>query len=94
MGSSFLWSLDELIPEDQAKLVSNTGVSLKNMTVYDVDMFGVSASNVSAYKKQGKYVTCYVDVGSWESGRPDGGDFTPSCYCNKQDSCKMDGWDE
>ena len=28
-----------------------------------------------------KRVICYVDVGSWESGRPDQLDFDPACWC-------------
>jgi hypothetical protein len=91
LGSSLLWSLESVIPVNP---VSDTGIEL-NMDAYDVDLFDTSAAQIKTYKSRGKKVICYFSGGSYEPWRT--GDKTklkPECYCNKQNSCKMDGWDE
>ena len=62
--------------------------------MYGVDLYGTSVQQISDYHKQGKKVVCYLSAGSWESYRPDAKDFTPACYCNATNKCKMDGWPE
>jgi hypothetical protein len=47
-------------------------------TVYEVDGFEVSARTVAALHRKGRRVICYLDVGSWESYRPDAGRFPKS----------------
>ena len=37
----------------------------------DVDGFNISAAKISSLKAQGIYAVCYIDAGSYESGRPD-----------------------
>ena len=37
----------------------------------DVDGFNISAAKIASLKAQGIYTVCYLDVGSWEPGRPD-----------------------
>lgn len=39
--------------------------------VYEVDGFEVGAKAVAKLHRQGRKVICYLDVGSWESYRPD-----------------------
>ncbi|WP_425148116.1 endo alpha-1,4 polygalactosaminidase [Deinococcus sp.] len=39
--------------------------------IIDLDGFTISAAKVSQLKAQGLYVACYLDVGSYESYRPD-----------------------
>jgi hypothetical protein len=42
---------------------------------YDVDGFEASASDVRALHRHRRRAICYLDVGSWESYRPDKGEF-------------------
>ena len=53
----------------------DTGV---DAPVYDVDGFETPASVVRRLHAQGRHVVCYLDVGSWESYRPDAGAFPRS----------------
>ena len=50
----------------------------------DVDGWGTSASKVAQLKAQGLYTVCYLDVGSWEPGRPDSNQY-PSYLKIQQD---------
>jgi hypothetical protein len=43
--------------------------------VYDVDGFETPGRIVRELHRQGRKVVCYLDVGSWESYRPDAKDF-------------------
>lgn len=43
--------------------------------VYDVDGFDTSRAQVARLHRAGRYVVCYVDVGTWERWRPDAGRF-------------------
>lgn len=43
--------------------------------VYDVDGFDTSRATVARLHRAGRYVVCYVDVGTWEQWRPDAGRF-------------------
>jgi hypothetical protein len=43
--------------------------------VYEVDGFEVPAKTVAALQRKGRRAICYLDVGSWESYRPDAGRF-------------------
>lgn len=47
------------------------------VTVYDIDGFSTSASEVGALHAAGKRVVCYIDAGSWENYRPDARKFPP-----------------
>lgn len=51
--------------------------------IYDVDGYNTSAATVAELKAKGKYVVCYIDLGSIENYRPDYGDF-PSSALSKQ----------
>lgn len=90
-GTSFLWSLDQMIPSNP---VGQNGLALGGMQIYDVDLVEATAEQISEFKAQGKKVVCYFSAGTFEDGRPDGGDFDEACYCNKGSSCAMDGWPE
>ncbi|TMK55818.1 MAG: endo alpha-1,4 polygalactosaminidase [Actinobacteria bacterium] len=46
--------------------------------VYEVDGFEVPAKTVSALHRKGRRAICYLDVGSWESYRPDADRFPES----------------
>ncbi len=43
--------------------------------VYEVDGFETSAKTVSELHREGRKAICYLDVGAWESYRPDAGRF-------------------
>jgi hypothetical protein len=43
--------------------------------VYEVDGFEVPAATVAKLHRLGRRVICYLDVGSWESYRPDAGRY-------------------
>jgi hypothetical protein len=40
-------------------------------SVYDIDGFAAKRSQVAALHRRGRRAICYLDVGSWESYRPD-----------------------
>jgi hypothetical protein len=44
-------------------------------SVYDVDGFDASRAQVTRLRRDGRYVVCYVDVGTWERWRSDAGRF-------------------
>ena len=46
--------------------------------MYDLDLFDTPASTVATLHGQGRRVTCYIDAGSYEPGRPDSGSFPAS----------------
>jgi len=60
-----------------------------NVDVFDIDMFDNTKETISALKAKGKFVICYINVGSFEKWRPDAAKF-PKSIIGK----KMDGWDE
>jgi len=64
--ASWQWQLDGRL---------RTSVKAK---VYDVDGFDTSAATVRALHRAGRYVVCYIDVGTWENWRPDRGRFPAS----------------
>lgn len=43
--------------------------------LYDVDGFDTSRAQVAHLHRAGRYVVCYVDVGTWERWRPDASRF-------------------
>jgi hypothetical protein len=43
--------------------------------VYEVDGFETSRSTVAALHRRGRKAICYLDIGAWESYRPDQGTF-------------------
>jgi hypothetical protein len=49
---------------------------------YDVDGFSTSRREVARLHAEGKHVICYIDVGTWESWRPDAAQFPPSVLGN------------
>src|SRR3954467_4662988 len=51
-----------------------------DVDMYDIDVFDTPASTVAALhaSKPGRRVTCYISAGSWESWRPDAGQFPRS----------------
>lgn len=61
-----------------------------NVQMYDIDMFTNDASTIALLQSRGVVVICYVDVGTWESGRPDSADF-PAAILGSADP---DGTDE
>lgn len=48
------------------------------VAAYDIDGFETSAAEVSTLHGQGKHVICYIDVGTYEPGRPDTSSFPAS----------------
>ena len=51
---------------------SDSAISVPaGVKLLDVDGFGTSAAKVAQLKAQGVYTLCYIDVGSYEPGRPD-----------------------
>lgn len=58
-----------------------------DVPVYDIDGFENSATVVAALKGGGKRVICYVDVGGWESYRPDASRYPKSVLGRT-----IDGW--
>lgn len=74
----------------QWQLKVDSGKSLNttyDVGVYDIDLFDVSTSTITALKQQGKKVICYFSGGSWEDWRDDKDSFPESSKGNV-----MDGW--
>jgi hypothetical protein len=57
-----------------------------DVQLYDIDMFGASASLISSLHAQGRAVVCYIDT-AYEPGRPDSAQFTSAVLGNG-----IDGW--
>jgi hypothetical protein len=48
------------------------------VAAYDIDGFNNSSDEVAALHAAGRHVICYIDVGTYEPGRPDSGSFPSS----------------
>ena len=75
---------DWQISASDAQIIPPSGAKLM-----DVDGFNTSAAKVAALKKQGIYMVCYLDVGSWEKNRPDSAQYPASTKLKKDPD-----WDE
>jgi hypothetical protein len=60
-------------------------------SVYDVDGFETSASEVAALQAAGRHVVCYIDVGTAENFRPDYSEF-PSSVLGKSNGWPGEKW--
>ncbi|MGC5342334.1 endo alpha-1,4 polygalactosaminidase [Streptomyces sp. DT171] len=49
-----------------------------DVPVYDIDGFENTAADVARLHRDGRKVICYINVGAWESFRPDSGAFPAS----------------
>jgi hypothetical protein len=61
-------------------------------SVYDVDGFETPASVVRRLHRQGRRVVCYLDVGSWESYRPDAGAFPRTVIGRRYEGFPDERW--
>jgi hypothetical protein len=61
-------------------------------SVYDVDGFETSAAEVAALRRGGRRAICYLDVGSWESYRPDRGQFPRSVIGRRYEGFPGERW--
>ncbi|HEX3735846.1 MAG TPA: endo alpha-1,4 polygalactosaminidase [Solirubrobacterales bacterium] len=60
--------------------------------VFDVDGFETSKATVGALQRQGRKVICYLDVGSWESYRPDAGRFPKAAIGKTYEGFPDESW--
>jgi hypothetical protein len=60
--------------------------------VYDVDGFEVSKGTVEQLHRLGRKVVCYLDVGSWETYRPDAGQFPKSVIGRRYEGFPDERW--
>jgi hypothetical protein len=67
----------------------NTSV---NVGVYDIDAFDNSPAVVTRLHQLGHKVICYVDVGSWESFRPDKAKFPASVLGSPLEGFSDERW--
>ncbi|MCY0965089.1 endo alpha-1,4 polygalactosaminidase [Parathalassolituus penaei] len=56
-------------------------------SLYDIDLFDTSTSQISALQQAGHKVICYFSAGSWENWRDDADDFATATLGNN-----LDGW--
>lgn len=56
-----------------------------NVAVYDVDLVETKPTEIDALHAAGRKVICYFSAGSWESFRPDAGDFPAAVKGNPLD---------
>ena len=61
-------------------------------SVYEVDGFETPARVVRKLHRQGRKVICYIDVGSWESYRPDKAEFPRSVIGRKYAGFPDERW--
>jgi len=59
--------------------------------VTDMDGFDTSAATVAGFHGLGQRTICYIDVGTWESWRPDAGEF-PSSVLGSSDGWPGEQW--
>ena len=74
-GTTWQWQLS-------GQLDLSTGAA-----VFDLDAQETSAATVARLQAAGRHVICYVDVGTWESYRPDAGAYPEDLLGNP-----VDGW--
>jgi hypothetical protein len=60
--------------------------------VYEIDGFETTASTVRRLHRQSRRVICYLDVGSWESYRPDKSEFPRSVIGRKYAGFPDERW--
>jgi hypothetical protein len=60
--------------------------------VYDVDGFETPARTVALLHRQGRRAICYLDVGSWESYRPDASRFPRSVIGRRYEGFPDERW--
>jgi hypothetical protein len=58
-----------------------------NVSIFDIDLFTTTSTQISTLHRLGKKVICYFSGGSYEPGRPDSGDFTEDDMGKE-----LDGW--
>jgi hypothetical protein len=61
-------------------------------SVYDVDGFETPASTVRRLHRQGRRAICYLDVGSWESYRPDAKRFPRAVIGRRYEGFPDERW--
>lgn len=66
--------------------------NLPAQSVIDSDGVDTPASTVAAMHAQGKKWICYVDVGTWEPGRPDASKFPASVKGSSVDGFESEKW--
>lgn len=60
--------------------------------VYDIDGFEATPRTVRELHRLGRKVVCYLDVGSWESYRPDKGEFPRSAIGRRYQGFPDERW--
>ena len=61
-------------------------------SVYDLDGFEATKAEVAALHRGGRRAICYLDVGSWESYRPDRGEFPPAVIGKRYEGFPDERW--
>jgi hypothetical protein len=61
-------------------------------SVYDVDGFEATKAEVAALHGRGRRAICYLDVGSWESYRPDRGEFPKAVIGRRYEGFPDERW--
>jgi len=60
--------------------------------LYDVDGFAARTADVRRLHRQGRRAVCYLDVGSWESYRPDAGSFPAAAIGKRYEGFPDERW--
>lgn len=80
-AESFAWQL-------QGRIAPVT----RRAAVIDIDLFDVPAKTIAELRGAGRYVICYVSVGSWESWRSDKNAFPEAAIGNPYYGWKGERW--
>jgi hypothetical protein len=86
-----IWHPRPTVEPWQWQLQGRTDTSI-NAGVYDVDGFETPKSTVDMLHRLHRKVICYLDVGSWESYRPDAGRFPRSVIGRRYQGFPDERW--
>jgi hypothetical protein len=90
-GESMRWHPEPTTEPWQWQLQGSIDTSI-DAAVYDIDGFETPAGVVRRLHRQGRRVICYLDVGSWESYRPDADRFPSSVIGNRYQGFPDERW--
>lgn len=63
-----------------------------DVDIYDLDLFETDPALLQELKDDGRFLVCYISVGSWEDWRPDAGEFPPQVLGKKYQGWPGEKW--
>jgi hypothetical protein len=91
VGAQVRWQPAPTTAPWQWQLQGRVNLSVE-APVFDVDGFETSRATVRALHRRGRMAICYLDVGSWESYRPDAGSFPRAVIGRRYEGFPDERW--